>query len=208
VSAADSALATPRTSKGLATRARLLECAQREAIRTGGQIEIAAVAEAAGVVPSLVHRYFASKAGLVSALVDEFFDRMHEQVMDENMDDQGTWPEHERIRLERTVRFHYSDPFAVVLYARLAREPAVSRTEATRIARVVGYAAASIRRAQVKGELPADVDPRLAGAAMFGAMRQLMVEALGRTPRVPEQTLVEVLWRQVAASVHIDPAHP
>lgn len=199
----ESSAASPRTAKGLATRARLLECARLEAIRTGGQIEIASVAEAAGVVPSLVHRYFASKAGLVSALVDEFFDRMHAQVMDVNLDDQGTWPVHERIRLERVVRFHYADPFAVVLYAQLAREPAVSRTEATRIARVVGHAAASIGRAQARGELPADVDPRLAGAAMFGAMRQVMVEALGRTPRPAEQTLCDVLWRQVAASVHL-----
>jgi AcrR family transcriptional regulator len=146
-----------------------------------------------------------SKAGLVSALVDDFFDRMHIQVLDLNLDEHGTWPVHERLRLERGVRFHYADPFAVVLYAQLAREPAVAQTEATRIAKVVGHAATSIRRAQNRGEIPSDVDPHLAGAAMFGAMRQVMVEALSRSPRPNEQLITNVLWRQVAASVRLDP---
>ena len=37
-------------------------------------------------------------------------------------------------------------------------------------------AARSIRKGQKRGELPAHIDPGLAGAAMFGAMRQVMTE--------------------------------
>jgi AcrR family transcriptional regulator len=196
----------PATPKGRATRQRLLDVARRLALSTKGGVELAKVAEAAGAVPSLVHRYFGSKSGLVSALVDDFFDRFHAEVLDAKLDDQGDWSEHERIRLERGVRFHYAEPFAAVVYGSLARDPEVARKEAARIAFVVERAARSIRRGQRRGELPIGIDPGLAGAAMFGAMRLVMVEALARSPKPPAERVVEVLWRQVAASVGIDPA--
>jgi AcrR family transcriptional regulator len=199
-----SAPALPSTTKGQATYQRLIACARAEAIRTDGHIEIAAVAAAAGVVPSLVSRYFGSKAGLVSALVDDFFDRLHAEVLDLDLDSTGDWATHERLRLEKGVRFHYADPFAVVLYTQLSRDPEVARTETQRIAAVIQHAAHNIRRGQARGELPADVDPELAGAAMFGAMRQVMVAAMHRPRRPSAQRITEVLWRQVAASVHID----
>ena len=37
-----------------------------------------------------------------------------------------------------------------------------------------------------------------------GAMRLVMVEALGRSPRPAPERVVEVLWRQIAAAVGID----
>jgi AcrR family transcriptional regulator len=199
-----SAPALPSTTKGKATYQRLIACARDEAIRTNGHVEIANVAEAAGVVPSLVSRYFGSKSGLVSALVDDFFDRLHAEVLDLDLDSEGDWATHERLRLDNGVRFHYADPFTVVLYNQLSRDPEVASTESRRIEAVIGLAAHNIRRGQQRGELAADVDPELAGAAMFGAMRQVMVAALRRPQRPSAQQVTEVLWRQVAASVHID----
>jgi len=198
--------APPSTRKGQATRERLLAAARDLAIATGGKIEIAAVAEAAGVVPSLIHRYFGSKAGLVAALVDDFFDRFQEQVLGLDLDDRGDWAEHERLRLEAGVRFHYDEPFAVVLYGALARDPEVARREAERNAGVVKRAARSVRKAQKAGELPVGVDPAIAGAAMFGAMRLVMVEVLTRAQRPRPERVIEALWRQIAASVGIDPS--
>lgn len=200
-----STIGLPATPKGQATRRRLIAVARRVALATGGRIELAKVAEEAGVVPSLVHRYFGSKAGLVAALVDDFFDRFHAEVLDADLEEHGDWARHERMRLERGVRFHYAEPFALLLYGQLARDPEVARTEALRIAVVVERAARSIRRGQRRGELPVGVDPGLAGAAMFGAMRLVMVEALRRTPPPPPERVIEVLWRQIAASVQIPP---
>jgi len=191
----------PLTAKGRATRQRLLDVARRLALETQGEVELAKVAEAAGVVPSLVHRYFGSKSGLVGALVDDFFDRLQAEVIDEDLRGEGRWPETERIRLERGVRFHYAEPFAAVLYGALARDPEVARKEVARNLFIIERAAKSIRQGQRRGELPVGIDPRLAGAAMFGAMRMVMVEALTRTPRPSVERVVEVLWRQVAASV-------
>jgi AcrR family transcriptional regulator len=195
----------PATRKGRATRERLLRAARELAIASGGHFEIADVARAAGVVASLVHRYFGSKAGLVGALVDDFFDRFHAQVLERDPEGDLGWAQRERLRLEAGVRFHYAEPFAVVLYGPLARDPEVARREAARIAAVVDRAARSIRKGQKAGELPVGVDPGLAGAAMFGAMRLVMVEALTRKKRPSPQQVIEVLWRQVAASVRIDP---
>ena len=195
----------PITVKGHATRRRLLDAARERAVASGGHFEIAEVAAAAGVVPSLVHRYFGSKSRLVAALVDDFFDRFHAEVLDLDLDRKGDWAQHERLRLEAGVRFHYREPFAVVLYGALARDPEIARREADRIAAVVERAARSIRKGQKAGELPAGVDPGLAGAAMFGAMRLVMVEALNRKKRPAPERVIEVLWRQVAASVQIDP---
>jgi AcrR family transcriptional regulator len=198
--------AEPRTQKGRATRERLIACAREIAIANDGHIEIAWVADAAGVVPSLVNRYFGSLAGLVSALLDDFYDRLHAEVLDLDLDDQGTWVQHERLRLEKGVHFHYTDPAAVIIYTCLSRNPQVALTENRHIDRVVTSAAASIRRGQKRGELPSSVDPEMAGAAMFGAMQRVMVTALGRSPRPRPDRIVEVLWRQIAAAVDIDPA--
>jgi AcrR family transcriptional regulator len=200
------ATAEPRTHKGRATRERLVACARDIAIANDGHIEIAWVAEAAGVVPSLVNRYFGSRAGLIIALLDDFFDRLRAEVLDLRLDDQGTWAQHERIRLEKGVHFHYTDPAAVVIYTRLSREPEVALTENRHIDRIVKHAAANIRRGQKRGELSSSIDPELAGAAMFGAMQRVMVTALGRTPRPRPERIVEVLWRQIAAAVEIDPS--
>ena len=196
--------ALPHTPKGRATRERLLASARDVAIANDGHLEIAWVASAAGVVPSLVNRYFGSRAGLVSALLDDFFDRLHAEVLDIDLDDQGTWAEHERIRLEKGVRFHYTDPAAAVIYSRLSREPDVAVTENRHIATVIQHAAANIRRGQKRGELPKSVDPELAGAAMFGAMQRVMVAALGRKPRPRPERVVDILWRQIAAAVHLE----
>jgi len=198
-----SSVLTPPTPKGKETRQRLLECAREQAIATGGRLEIAAVAGAAGVVPSVIYRYFDSKAGLVSALIEQFFGRLRAEVLDVDLGQDGDWAAHERLRLVRGIRFHYADPLAPVLYGALAREPEAARTHERCIAAVIEQAAASVRRGQERGELPADVDPELAGAAMFGAMQRLMVSALSRTPPPPEQEIAELLWRQVAASVCI-----
>ena len=198
----------PTTAKGVATRQRLLDVARRVALDTGGHIELAVVAEAAGVVPSLVHRYFGSKSGLVAALVNDFFDRFHAEVLDVDLEAEGDWAHHERLRLERGVRFHYGEPLAAVIYGPLARDPDVARTDAARIAFVVERAARSVRKGQRRGELPVGVDPRIAGAAMFGAMRLVMVEALNRSPRPAPERVIEALWRQVAAAVGIPAEKP
>jgi AcrR family transcriptional regulator len=195
------AVADPQTAKGQATRARLLAAAREEAIAEHGNVEIAAVAERAGVVPSLVHRYFGAKAGLVSALIEDFFDSFHAEVLDS--DPPGEWAERERERVSRNVRFHFADPFVIVLYGRLVREPGVAQTEAVRIDGVIEAAAGHIRQGQKEGAVAPSIDPRLAGAAIFGATQRVICESLLRSPRPAEAKVAGVLWRQVSAAADL-----
>lgn len=73
-------------------------------------------------------------------------------------------------------------------------------------AAVVERAALSARRGQNNGEPPVGIDLSLARAAMFGSMQLVMVEALTGNPRPSAERVIDVLWRQVAASVQIDPS--
>lgn len=198
-----SQVAAPATGKGRATRARLLLAAREMALETGGTLELMKVAEAAGVAPSLVYRYFGSKAGLVTALIDDFFDRLHSEVLDLDLSEHGDWADRERRRLELGIRFHYREPLAVVLYTLLAREPEVALAQNERTRQVVAQTARNIRDGQRRGELHPDVDPRLAGAAIFGALTEVMVEAIARKRRPAVDKVTDQLWRVIAAAVRL-----
>jgi AcrR family transcriptional regulator len=185
------------TRRGAATRQKLLTAAADELIERDGALEVASVARRAEVSVGLLYRYFGSKAGLVAAVVDDFYDRLLAETGDVR-DAGDTWAARERRRLELSVAFHYREPLAEVILSRLAREPEVASVEVQRIARIVTDAARSIQRGQRRGELPEDVDARLAGAMMIGAFRVTIGEALTRRSRPDEQALCKEIWRFVA----------
>lgn len=194
----------PSTTKGKATRDRLLAVAMEQAISSRGHVELARVAQQAGVVQGVVHRYFGSKSGLISAMVDDYYDRFHKQVLELYLNDTGDWAVHERLRLRMGIQFHYDEPLSAVLHSTFVRDPMVARKEAQRIDGVIDLTARGIIRAQRRGELPRHIDPELAGAAMFGAMQAVLSKALNRSRRPSQEELETILWRQVAASVGLD----
>ena len=194
----------PSTTKGKATRERLLAVAMEQAVASKGHVELAEVARQAGVVQGVVHRYFGSKSGLISAMVDDYYDRFHKQVLELYLNDTGDWAVHERLRLRMGIQFHYAEPLSAVLHSTFVRDPVVARKEAQRIDGVVDLTARGIVRAQRRGELPRHIDPELAGAAMFGAMQAVLSRALNRPRRPSPEQLETILWQQVAASVGLD----
>ena len=159
----------------------------------------------AGTSVGLIYRNFGSKAGLLAAVVDDFYDRYDAQVFDAPMAGLPGWEARERVRLEQTVDFHLDDPLAAVILGRLAREPEVAAVEAERVRRHVEAAAANVRRGQERGEIPNDVDPGLAGAMILGGLRQALAEVLTRKRRPSRARLVDELWRFVAAGVRFQP---
>lgn len=190
------------TPRGAATREKLLQAAAEELVNRDGALEVASVAARAGVSVGLLYRYFGSKAGLVSAVVDDFYDRMMAETR--TVGERGeTWAVRERKRLELSVAFHYREPLAAVILSRLAREPEVASVEVGRMARLVEDAARSIIRAQKRGEIDAEVDPRMFGAMLLGAIRVAVGEALTRKQRPSQDKLVDELWRFVASGIHI-----
>lgn len=196
----------PNTPKGLATRQRLLDAARLVAVNSQGAIEIAAVAAEAGVVQSLINKYFGSKTGLVCALIDQFYEEFCTEVFDDKVavDLKQVWSVRERRRLEAGIRFHYAEPLAIVMYGSLALEPEAAQRHAEHTRAMISRGARSIRNGQKRGELPLGVDPGIASAAMFGAMRQVIVEALSRKSRPSQRSLVNTLWRHVSTAVQLD----
>ena len=200
------AAASPSTRRGVASRRRLLDAAAAELVERGGHLEVAGVARRAGASAGLLYRYFGSRAGLVAAVVEDFYDRLDAAAMAVNPAADADWATRERLRTEMAVRFHYEDPLAPIVLSRLAREPEVAAVEAERIARHIRLATRNVERGQRAGEIPGDLDPGIAGAVVLGGMRQVLGEVLARPERPPADAVVEELWRLVISAVRFRPA--
>jgi AcrR family transcriptional regulator len=165
------------TPKGRATRRRLLEATQH-LLRERGSIEIADVASIAGVAQSVIYRYFGNKAGLIEAVVNDFYDLYDELVFLAPLAPGASWPERELLRIEQEVTFLYDHPLGPVVVAGLLHEAAATRIDAERQRRHAEMAARNIRHGQKSGELSRSINPDLVGAAIIGALRSVMAAAL------------------------------
>ncbi len=196
------------SARSAASRRRLLEAAAAELVTCGGTAEVAAVAARGVVSVGLIYRHFGSKAGLIAAVVEDFYDRLDRSVLNAELVPGADWPARERLRTRRYVAFHYVEPLAPVILSRLCCEPEVAAVEARRIARHIEAAARNIRRAQKNGEIPADLDPELAAAMVLGGIRQALGAMLARPAPPPQDVVVDELWRFVVAAVRCAPASP
>jgi AcrR family transcriptional regulator len=157
------------------------------------------VAQRARVSVGLIYRHFGSKAGLVSAVVQAFYKRFEEEVITSNPAPGAGWMERERARTVRAVAFHYEDPLAPVVLSSLHLEPAVAALEARQLDAHIEMSADNVAHGQRAGLVPKNIDPRFAGAMVLGGLRRVLVDALGREPRPPQQEVAAQLWRFVAA---------
>ncbi|MQA73847.1 MAG: TetR family transcriptional regulator [Solirubrobacterales bacterium] len=187
--------------RGDRTRRRLLQAARDELLARSGHLEVGSVSRRAKVAPSVLYHHFDSKAGLVGEVVGAFYQRLHTEVLDHDPGAVGDWFARERERARRGVRFHYGEPLAPVVYGPLSRDPGVASIEGRAITAAIDRTGHEIERAQRAGELPRGVDSALAAAAIFGAMRQLLAEAMSRARRPREALVVERLWLVSAAAV-------
>lgn len=185
---------TGLTAKGLATRERLLAAA-RDQLAADGVIEIAHVANAAAVAPSVIYRYFTSKDGLVDAVVHAFYDEYGAVVLAADLAPDASWDAREALRLRREVHFLYTHPLGRAVASGLLHEAAATRADAVRQREHAVAAARNIRHAQKTGQLDPSVDAGLAGAAIMGALRAMLAEALTRDPSPPEAEVAEAALR-------------
>lgn len=189
----------PRTPRGVATKGRLLESARSELVERQGVVEVESVARRAGVSVGLIYRHFGSKAGLVGAVVEAFYKRFEEEVITSNPAPGADWVEREHLRTVRAVAFHYEDPLAPVVLSRLHLEPAVAVLEARKLDEAIEMSGVNVTYGQRAGVVPEDIDPRFAGAMLLGGLRRVLVDALSREPRPPQEEVAAELWRFIAA---------
>lgn len=181
------------------TRRRLLEAAAAELVAGDGALEIGDVARRAGMSVGLSYHYFGSKAGLIAAVVEDFYDRFDARVMAINPQPGVDWGRREQRRLEAMVAFHYAEPLSPIVLARLSREPEVAAEEARRLQAHIELAAQNIALAQKRGEIPASLDPHLLGAMILGGLRQGIGQALAQTERPGQAAIAAQLWDFIAA---------
>jgi AcrR family transcriptional regulator len=193
----------PASARGSETRDRILKAAAKVLVAGDGQCEIADVARAAGVSAGLSYHYFTSKAGLIAAVVEAFYDRMEAAVMEPNPKPGAGWGERERLRLERMVDFYYAEPLAPLILTRLSRTPDVAAVEAARIAGHIDLAARNVELAQQKGEIPADLDAHLLGAMILGGLRQAIGQALGMQKRPARDKITDQLWSFISGTAQV-----
>lgn len=193
----------PASARGGETRERILRAAAKVLIAGNGDFEIGDVARAAGVSAGLSYHYFTSKAGLIAAVVEAFYDRMEAAVMAPNPKPGANWGERERLRLDRMVDFYYAEPLAPLILTRLSRTPEVAAVEAARISGHIDLAARNIELAQQKNEIPADLDAQLLGAMILGGLRQAIGQALGMSKRPGRDRLADQLWSFIAGTVQL-----
>ena len=197
--ASASGASAPRlTPKGEATRRRLLDAAATE-LAADGTAEVSSVAARAGVVPSVLYRYFDGKDGLIAAVVHDFYDQYDAEIFAAAIQPNAGWAERETERLRREITFLYAHPLGRVIAAGLLHEAAATRADVERQHRHAEAAARNIRHGQRAGELSAGIDPGLAGAATIGALRALLADALSRTPPAPQDNVFDAIQRVGAA---------
>ena len=202
---ATSATRVAATTRGAASRERLLAAARDLLVAAPERFELAALTEAAGVSTGAVYHHFDSKGALLAAVVDDFYDRLDVRVWDAEIPG-ASWPARERERTRRLVEFHLTDPVAPALLRMLVAEPELASVDARRAERLAAAAARNLTRGVESGDLPAGLDCGLAGAVIVGALRQGLGHALADRRSLGVDELAERLWRLITPGIGIAPA--
>lgn len=186
-------------------RSAILQAA-RDALAAGdGALEMGDVAKRAGVSVGLAYHYFGSKAGLVTALIAGFYDR-YDAVANQRADKALPWAARERARLDALIDFLYAADDAPLMLAKLSGDAQVIAAEAARRDALVNLSARNIAQGQADGELPEDIDPDIAGAAIIGGFRLAMSRALAAEQRPDRKRLSDSLWRFIEGALGLENA--
>ncbi len=180
------------------TRALVVKKAAEELVVESGALEMATLAKKAGLSEGLAYHYFKNRAGVIAAVVDDFYDRFEERVIDIRFDG-DTWQQREEKRVEALVDFYCEDPLTPVIFTRLGSEAEVVEVESRRAERQIDLAEENIRFAQQAGDISKDRDARLLGAMMLGGIRWAVLSALQGGGHLNKQHLKTEIWNAVEA---------
>ena len=156
----------------------------------------------------LIYRHFGSRAGLIQAVMEDFYGRYRDHVLGINPFPRGTWAERERRRTALAVSFHYQEPLARVILSHLHLDAQIAVYEAEQLDDMVKRCASVVLLGQRRGELPKDRDASLAGAMIIGGMRRTLATVLTQDRLPRGSKVVHDLWLFIAGVVGIDPQQP
>jgi AcrR family transcriptional regulator len=160
---------------------------------------VADVAKEAGVAYGLVYHYFGSKEDLLETIFRRTWKRMLDAV--EAVEAEGAPAREQLAAVAKIVlgAWQFDPDLVRVLVREVARSPQLGR-EVDEIAHAFAALERIVVRGQERGELRADVDPRLAAWILYGALEEILTGwVFDRLPAEPadveqaEQTVVGVL---------------
>lgn len=179
-----------------AGRKAILEAAQNAFIEGGGEFEVKEIAQAAGVSVGLIYHHFKSKAGLISAIINAFYDR-YDEIINLPLEKGLPWGEREFLRLKRTVEYLYRDPIAPIILGRLSGSAEVMAVETVRRRAILALAADNFRNGQEYGQISLDIDVELAAAMVLGGLREAAAMMFAGRLDHDAETFARQAWRIV-----------
>lgn len=182
----------------------LLKAAREELIKGNGDLELAKIAKRSKVSDGLTYYHFGNKAGLIRALVDDFYQAMDEQVTAIAFKGES-WADREKNRVKALVEFFYSDPAALIIATRLRTEPSLAEEDAARNTRLYKLGAKNIERAQQSGEINASYNPLILVSMILAGATEGVRSALNTEPPTPIEDAQREIWSFVARAAGIDP---
>ncbi|WP_297514938.1 TetR/AcrR family transcriptional regulator [uncultured Caulobacter sp.] len=182
---------------------RLIRAAGDELIHGHGLLEMQAVARRAKVSVGLAYHHFGSKAGLIAAVVEAFYDQLEDVAFNPANLVSPDWAGREKERLSAYIAFYYSHPFAPVIVGPLSRAAEVQDVERAFTQRQLAAGAHNLRTGQRQGVIAPDLDRRVTIALMIGGVRQALMEALAKTPRPEQGALTDKIWTFIAGALRL-----
>lgn len=167
-----------------------------------GDFEMSDVAKKAGVSEGLAYHYFNSKAGLLSAVITDFYDR-YMAIVNQRFDDALPWLTRERTRLTEIVHFLYKDPLAPIVMGKLNGTPQVAAVELAGNAEVMELSIRNIQNGIDRGYIAPHINPNVSGPAIMGAVQQAFLYAMSAKDRPTEAVLTDQLWGLITGAVGI-----
>jgi AcrR family transcriptional regulator len=164
-------------------RRLILDAAVRVFARDGFHTSpVGAIAAEAGVAHGLLYHYFSSKDELLRTIFRETWSALLAALREVEDADE---PADEQLRLVAAIvlRTWRRDPDLVrVLVREVTRGPQLGR-EVDEIAQALAAIERIVARGQERGELRADLDPRLAASIVYGALEEILTGwVFGRLP--------------------------
>ena len=197
----------PNSHRADGARDRIVAAALKALVEGDGEFEIGDVARRAKVSVGLAYHYFGSKAGLIAVLITDFHNR-HEAVVNQSFDKSLPWPVREKARLKVNIDFLYSDPVAPVMMGKLGGSAEVTAIDSGRRAAMVEMAAENISQGQRHGFIAADIDAKIAAAAIIGGINQAVAQAIALRKRPAADRLTAQLWNFIAGGLSLEQATP
>ena len=185
-------------------RQQLLAAARDEIVRGNGSVDLASLTNRAKLSTGAVYHHFGSKAGLLAAIYNDFYDGLKAAIADAHLPADGTWAIRERERTRAWVVYHFDNPLAQYMLDRSATDPLLSELEAAYLQELISTAAVNIRRGQRQGQIPRGVDADVAAAYIIGGLRHGIAQQLRVHPRRTADHATEKLWRLIAATLGIE----